>query len=249
MTLTATRLTSPPQSALAPGLLVALALTAMGCESTVPATGGAEPATATATTAAAAATPASEAVAATAVVAATTGLAPVQPAQAPGADGPDLALCRLHGAAGDVVDCPLLMTGDGADLPSVAGLQLKVEWDADQMTFLGVASEFCAPGGAGCETMLSPPLKTVGTAGHTLVTSPADPAAAKGALTLMLYHPKKPASLVASATGSLRFRLAAAIPSDAAATVEAVKVDATTPDASPLVGRVDNGKLAIAAPN
>ena len=91
---------------------------------------------------------------------------------------------------------------------------------------------------------MSPPLKSVGSAGHALATRPVDVSTAAGAATVMLYHPSNPNALLAAEVGSVAFRALVDVVSTAVSVSDAV---ATSPQAHSLAVKATKGRLHIGA--
>ena len=112
--------------------------------------------------------------------------------------------CRVTGEVGARLVCPLTLDVSSAS-QGATGIQFRVNWPSSALKFIGLESTACAPGGAPCAAILSPPSKAVGPQGHSLVTNPQDVTTADGQATLMLYHSSNPQAALAGELGSLIF--------------------------------------------
>lgn len=176
----------------------------------------------------------------------------VELASSPTSPAPDEVVaaewCRVTGAAGALLRCPLSLAVQGTT-PVAAGLQMSVAWDASHLALVGVESRVCPPGSAaadgpeaGCVSAMSPPLKSVGSAGHALATRPVDVSTASGAATLMLYHPSNPNALIDTEVGSVVFRALVDVVDTQVNVSEAV---ATSPQAKSLTVKAAKGLLHV----
>ena len=149
------------------------------------------------------------------------------------------AWCQLSGASDSLMRCPIRLDQAGT---SAAGLQLSVTWDAAALSFVGVESSVCPPGDAPCATVMAPPLKAVGSAGHSLATSPPEPSTASGAATLMIYHASNPNALLDAAVGDLVFRAKRSV---AATPVRVIDAVATSVEAASLTVKPSQSTLRV----
>jgi len=123
-----------------------------------------------------------------------------------------------------------------------AGLQLRVNWDPKAMIWTGIRSERCIPGGD-CKDVMSPPYTTVGTHGHSLVTSKIEQA--KGSVTLMIVHSSKPDATLKGDLGALVFKLRRTILERDASAVNVSDIVVTSESAITLPTRVDKGRIRV----
>jgi hypothetical protein len=114
------------------------------------------------------------------------------------------AWCRVTGEVGERLLCPLTLDATTSS-QSASGIQLRVHWSPTELSFLGVESTVCAPGGTPCASVTSPPSKAIGRLGHSLATNPPDVKTADGAATLMIYHGSNPNAALEGALGALVF--------------------------------------------
>ena len=140
------------------------------------------------------------------------------------------AWCRVSGGVGERLVCPLVVDAEGASNVAV-GIQFTLRWDPAVLALKGVESAVCPPGGAPCVTVLSPPSKGVGSAGHILATKPPDLTTASGVATLMIYHTSNPTAALSGEVGTLVFEALTVADGVSVSVDEAV---ATSPSASPL---------------
>lgn len=151
------------------------------------------------------------------------------------------AWCRLTGAAEALVRCPLTLSFQRAERP-VAGMQFNLSWEAGALSLVGLESEVCAPGGGPCATVTSPPMKTVGSAGHVVATRPPDLTTASGSATVMIYHPTTPDAALPEQVGELVFRARRTVAGAAVSVSEAV---ATSPEAVSMRLVPDGARLRV----
>ena len=151
------------------------------------------------------------------------------------------AWCRLTGGAGDRLTCPLVVDAEGSSSVAV-GIQFALRWDAESLALIGIESSVCAPGGAPCATVMSPPANVVGSSGHVLATKPIDLTTADGAATLMLYHTSNPNAALSGALGAVVFEARQDVDGVTVSVAEAV---GTSPNASSLALGVEGQSLKV----
>ena len=153
----------------------------------------------------------------------------------------DSAWCRLDGAAKSELLCPLKLVVK-SPTQKASALQFRVSWDPSELLLKGVRSSLCAPGGAPCAEVMSPPMKQVGEQGHSLATQPLDLSTANGSATLMLYHPTQPHALLEGEIAALVFEARQDL---SAASVALDKLAATSPEAQAVPLGVKPGHLTL----
>jgi hypothetical protein len=119
---------------------------------------------------------------------------------------PKLCVCKISGAAGSEVQCPLLLVRETQDVPAPAGADFELLWDPADVTLKTFEDQVCM--GPVCLPKKVPTCQAGGVSctwgslypsGHSIVAVPKDLVDWKDHGTLLFFHPTDPFQPIASA--------------------------------------------------
>lgn len=157
------------------------------------------------------------------------------------ASQPEPVWCQVSGEKGALLTCPLVVEVSSGE-PSPTGIQMTLNWASADLSFKGLRSTLCPPGGLPCAELLSPPSKTFGGKGHSVAMQPKDLTTASGRATLMIYHASNPTAALEAEIGQLVFEARRPL---VRSVISLDALSASGPEAQPLTLQASHQRLKV----